>query len=323
MFIQSFSRFLRAKIMVLTVVGLRLSACAPATQSPKDDPGTTDPTEQLLLSSYSAPETARTIATQGTRTGLYAVAVASQSGRLATTGTFTESAHGWTYTAQPSDRMVIAPSDGQRVEYIFETIEGSDPSSVDNFLDSDHRLVFQISSEAHGTLAIQSARVGQDRQMQISGELNVSGKVYAVELNHTGREYSENDSTGMEYQGEHRATGTIQGENYLLTIDEQWYFDMISLPGESASSNSTKFINSGLALDGENYQWESCRLQKSFRGGQPSESDYWQGSGGLWRNGEPHGECGFYSTEFMVGFALYMDNAELVLEEWVLPGDKD
>jgi hypothetical protein len=60
-----------------------------------------------------------------------------------------------------------------------------------------------------------------------------------------------------------------------------------------------------------------------LHGGQPSESDYWQGSGGLRRNGQPYGECGFYSTEFMVGFALYTDNAELVLEEWVLPSAED
>lgn len=323
MFIQSFSRFLHAKFMVLTIVALRLSACAPAAQSPKDAPGATDPTELALLTSYSAPQTARTIATEGSRRGLEAVAVASQSGRLVTTGTFTESAQGWTYDAQPSDRMVIVTSDDLRVEYIFEIIEGSDTSSVDNFLYSDHRLVFEISSEAYGTLAIQSARVGQDRQMQINGVLNVSEKAYTVDINITGRDYFENDSSGMEYQDEHHTNGTIQGENYLLTIDDHWYFDMISLPGESAISDSTNIINSGLALNDENYQWDNCKLQKSFAGGQPSQSDYWQGSGGLRRNGEPYGQCGFYGTEFTVGFALYTDNAELVLEEWILPGKED
>ena len=275
--------------------------------------------ETSLRSSTDAVETARTVAEDSSVLGLTAVVAASnQTGRLTTTGTFTESGGSWTYDQTPSDRMVIRFQDGTSVEFEFETIEGIDTSSVENFLNSTHRLDFTVSSEDDGTVRVYSEKHVQDRLVNLAGSLRINERDYEVDLELVGWEYFDNDSSGMQYDNEYTATGTVTGGDYLLTVDEQWEYVIVSVDG-SSSSASTKVLNSRLVAGGQDYQWDNCTLQKAFSDGQPGDPDHWQATGGLRRDGEAHGFCDLYGTAHSVGFAVYINNEATILEEWMLP----
>jgi hypothetical protein len=284
-----------------------------------------------LRGSFSAADAAKSIVTQSSNVGLFAVSAASTSaGRLVTTGTFTQSGESWRYASEPTDRLILEFSNGQSIEYQFETIEGVDTSSAENFIASNHRLTYQVASAEYGTLRIDSARSGQNRQVEIDGTLRFDELRYTIDLALVSWDYFENDSSGMEYQDEYVVSGTVSGEDYQLTVDETWSFLLVSSVDSSSEStktssvsNATKIMNSRLQAGGVDYQWNNCRIQKAFRDGKPGEMDYWQGQGGLLRNGEQYGDCGWWETPYSVGFALYTAEGEIVLEEWMWDDNGD
>jgi hypothetical protein len=239
--------------------------------------------------------------------------------RLVTTGTI--DSNGW--KAEPSDRLVVI-YEGRTFTVRVSAMNGVF-TSTDDFFSSNHLLEAMIASDGI-EIAVRSERNGGVRRAAARGRMAIDEVWYTFDLTSNGSEYFEHDTTGVDYQEEHRLQGSVDFEGAHLDVDESWRFHLVSSsgPGGAAVSNAIRTIGNRLQAGGHTYEWSGVRTQKAFRDGRPSEVDsYWGAAGSVLRDGQPYGQYRFQADLVTreagyLKFLLELPSETVEVESWTV-----
>jgi hypothetical protein len=213
-------------------------------------------------------------------------------GQVVTTGTLTQTAGGFLYSANPGDRMVVVFSNQRRIELFITALEGDLSQGSAGFFDGDHRFTVRVVVTDEMDAVFESVQQGGQRRIGIEGAITVEGVSYRIDAQAAGTTFFENDSTGSNFRSQTRTTGTITAEGFALDIDEEWSYEMVTTSGSRGGSASaaTRQLGNVLRLGDETYTWEGVSVQFSYRDGKPSQLDtYWQAQGVVLRDGRVYG----------------------------------
>lgn len=208
-------------------------------------------------------------------------------------GTISEDAGQFTYSPDPSDRLVVNTST-LTGEFIFASLLGNLTATSSQFLESDHQLdvTFTFTEPQAFTGRITSLRQRRsptsftsDRASTLEGTWTSNGIEVQANLNGASEIFFEVDSTGSEFRDTTLYTGTIDAGNQATTVDDSWLFELVTAD-QNSSSVTLRTSNSTFTNGTNNYRYQDVRLSTQFRNGVVSNTDNWFAEGQMLRNGE-------------------------------------
>ena len=214
---------------------------------------------------------------------------------LITTGTLTQTGqNSFSYSATPTDRLVVQLSNGENYEIQFQQFTGDFSGDAQNYLSSNHNLSFSLTGPT-ADITVSSQRSGINVQANLDGTLILEGIDYTADLNMTGTNRFDIDNTGFEYNVDNAYTGTLTSATISLTINETWVYNNVSATGSGNAENGIRTFNNSWTRNGNEFRFQNGRLQIAFRDGRPSDysNGYWMAQGELLANGEQIGQMEF------------------------------
>jgi|GEM_PF-2793383 len=287
--------------LILVSALIALSACGSSDKSPT---GSQQGGQQLSVSdseagnAWSAPFNAYQSSSQ---TASFSVEAAWQASILSggttliTTGTLTQTGqNSFSYSATPTDRMVVQLSNGERFEIQFQQFTGDFSGDAQNFLSRNHNLSFTLTGPT-ANITVSSQRTGINVVANLNGNLTLDGIEYNADLNMTGTTRFEVDNTGSEYNVDNTYTGTMVSATLSLTINETWVYNNVVASGLGNAENGIRTFNNSWTRNGNEFRFQNGRLQIAFRDGRPSDFNggYWMAQGDLLANGTQIGQMEF------------------------------
>ena len=221
--------------------------------------------KNLCLQTFAAGYEAGELGTEAVSTAAEAVWGASglNSGYATFVGTLTQSASNsdyWTYSATPSDKLVIIYANGPTIELKFSTFNGYVDGTWENFCDS-HILDFTVKIAGQIDLRIQSqCNVGEHIEWQrtITGTVLYEGENYTIDITHTGSKSSSVSSGIAFYDYQEQYSGTANSSSKVITISES---SVTHLGHNSNLGQHVKEVklwnNSSTTFGGTTYQFQN------------------------------------------------------------------
>lgn len=150
-------------------------------------------------------------------------------GQPTTTGTLRQGADGaLTYSATPSDGLLLTGSSSETVRFTFGALEGDFSTDTRQLLRGDHRVGCTI--DAPGTLAVElgASRTGPNETRSIRGTIWQEGFAYRVDLQSTGLSTYDPDAPAHESSQQRR--GSVMFGDVAITVDEDFDYKLVSAP---------------------------------------------------------------------------------------------
>lgn len=256
---------------------------------------------------------------------VFAASIAN-GGVLTLTGTVTESAgapNGFTYAADPNDRMVIQFADGTRVEAVFAAFEGFFDGTYEDFVDSHSNLDFTVVVAGQVNLHIRSASgpassptrgaglspaAATSFERAISGTYAANGETVTVNLTHAGNRNFEVDGQFLDYLSEEGTIGTIAAPSGQITVNEGYRYTLVRF--DNFVENVTRASLSKVVVGGETYEFVDGFVRKAYRNNLVTDTDFWVARGSLLKNGAPVAQIRF-NGPVIAGAAFPGPRAEL------------
>lgn len=275
--------------------------------------------DQAPFYGFTIPANAQQIATGAAHLTLEAVisaSVAANGGTaLQTSGTLTQSAAGFSYTATPTDRLVIAWSEGAPTDIYVQQIDGDfDSPSVDDFFERNHVVQARVVRSGFNDITVASSKSGTSRNGSVQGTITQAGVEYTLNLHEAETVESEVD-VGTTYKSNSSLTGTITSAALQMTINETSYYRSVYF--ESFAENMSSTIDNTWTHDGNEYAAADVFMRSAFTDALPAEPEFWRAEGILLENGSVIGEVTSEETEFFIRMVLVLTNGEkLTLREF-------
>ena len=199
-------------------------------------------------------------------------------GNLTLTGTLTQTAQGsdvWTYSTNPSNKLVIAFAGGPTVEMVFTQFNGYMSGTWEEFLDQ-HTIDFTIFIAGQVNLRIQSqsgfvmgspfpkspTRVPEwDREWQriLTGSTLYEGEMLTINITHHGNENGFVEPGWSYLAHDETYTGTANSATRQMTISQTSYTSRMH------NSNTANHVlngqltnNSSATMNGVTYQFNNA-----------------------------------------------------------------
>lgn len=234
-------------------------------------------------------------------------------GNLTLTGTISQTAPGsdiWTYSASPSDKLVVVFASGPTLEFTFTTFNGYFSGTWEDFVNS-HSLDFTVTWSSVLDLHIISTANPVSGatiwQRQIQGTTNYQGTQWTLNINHSGKDSSTVDANFAYREYSESVSGTSSVAGVSVNINETyWSVYVYSNISPPARWTFNKWIttNSSATVGSDTYQFQnaqvrwagSTRYPDSVDAGHYNEaidSEYWLAGGTMQKNGTHFGNVVF------------------------------
>jgi len=300
------------------------NSCEDSSESPEPSNELTASEISVAREAYQSPEAVFRLGNQSINS---AAAVLEQTalltGTLTTTGTLQESENGFSYSPQPTDKLVYQNQNGQNIaSFTYRTIQGTINGNAEDFLSNNHEFEFFVDAPGQGTLEISSRNNGQLRSVRMDGTATHNGQDYDVNLLIEGTYYFEVDLTGAELSVDAQYTGTIRGKNFREEVDEQWKYNSVTASGQGGfvAENVYRSFNTAWTVEDRRFQYQDGVLQSVFRNGRPTEWDVnnspWQANGTLLLNGQPIGNMTMGQEGDAIKVWLQLEKGKEELNSW-------
>ena len=252
-----------------------------------DNAGTVqlDPGERLFVAAVaSIGDKTRTVANDTTNLIVSAVfeASAQAGGVFTTTGTLTQIAAGvqqFAYSPTPTDRLVLAYTNADRIEFTVAAFIGSF-DSVQAFTTFHSDLDFTAKSAGVFDFRVQSnsgdpdgiGGIASEFDNRISGSLTLEDGDVRVNLTYLGTTSADSDS-GQLLTTE-RITGTASAAGGSISVDDSFEFGIL---GSVVQFRSRR--NSSGNLGGAVYRLEDVVVQGEITANVVAQPEFWQATG--------------------------------------------
>ncbi|MGC6416398.1 MAG: hypothetical protein ACON3Z_04755 [Bradymonadia bacterium] len=277
--------------------------------------------------------------------GAYCASYMMGGQALVTSGTLTLNGPGgmvcpinglvFSYAQSPADRLVINLANGYSAEVQVDDMRGQLVDGPDAFMDGDHRVDIIVNAPGIFGLKLVSESLGINRRMNIEGDVEINGQRFNVGLQLAGTLRFQNDSTGLQHNGEYRMSGQLSGAGIDARVDESWAYELVcsNRPfrsnGSRCASTAQRRLSNQWTHNGTTYAVTDGFTNAAFIDGKPNPSEfingYWNAGGTLTENGAPIGEIQFRSdaSGAMVGFYLALQGETVELQTWLTNVTRD
>jgi hypothetical protein len=229
------------------------------------------------------------------------------TGMQTTTGTLTQSSSNpdiWSYSSNPSDKLVLNFNDGSSVEFIFYAIDGYTGGDEVDFKWS-HQMDFRVFIQNYVDIRINSNTYPQNGkiywQRTITGSYLFNLQIMSSNISHTGNiEYDIGNGYAF-YTYREQATGNSNTGSLSVNVNEQYKREI------GNNSNTSTFImatqiknNSSGDFSGTVYQYQNVDVfwvagSVLYTGyyDKVIDSGSWSVQGNLIKNGQVYGNVQF------------------------------
>lgn len=256
-----------------------------------------------------------------------AASVLSNASSVRTYGTLTgNGAGGVAYEPMPTDRLVVEPASGERLEIVVVEIAGNGGEAT-SFIQGDHVLRLRVQG-AEIDADVWSSRRGSTREAGAEGQLLLEDRQLEVDLFLRGTETFDSDRSGSRLFDEHDLTGSITQGSARIEVREHWRYEVVSARRgatdsrmETASS-VVRTIRSMAEIEAQLYEWRDVEIKKAFRNGKPNELDtFWEGTGEVLADGVVVGRVEMFAEAYeesggFVGFRVKRAGDVIELERF-------
>lgn len=228
--------------------------------------------------------------------------------KLTTTGTLTQSAPNsgdFTYSPQPTDRLILQFSPSPRVEIVISAFDG-DLGSVRDFarFHTDLRFRIDVPDRFDITVASRSGTPGLSRssgaaadpqtniayERTVTGDVVLNGQTHQVNLQLQGALFFEVDGSFANFERSDAVTGTMTGPVSSETINESSFSHIIV--SDRVVENYTRELDNSATVGGVTLRLQT-RVKRAFVEGEVADTDFWEAVGALSRNGTQVGTVRF------------------------------
>jgi hypothetical protein len=292
--------------------------------TPGTNPATTE-FQSTFLAAHAGPQV---VAYDGSMLSVQLVSSVTAAyyltNQVVTTGTVTwTGAETATYSATPTDRLIVINAQGHKAEFLVKVINATNPQ---DFFKGNWALDFHVLVAGAADLDILAQSVGGQFTSSARGTVTTAGTPSTIDVSSSGSTYFESDSSGSEYRNSYRLTGTLKRGAITRTVDEQWTFRMIvsrSNNKTTSASDAVRVDNGSLVMGADSYKWNNCRTAKAFTNGKPSQDTFWKAQcDSITKNGQPFGQYRAATQQFgqaggfITFFADFANGTSVELEKW-------
>ncbi len=196
-------------------------------------------------------------------------------GQPTTAGTLRQGADGaLTYSATPSDGLLLTGSSSETVRFTFGALEGDFSTDTRQLLRGDHRVGCTI--DAPGTLAVElgASRTGPNETRSIRGTIWQEGFAYRVDLQSAGLSTYDPDAPAHESSQQRR--GSVMFGDVAITVDEDFDYKLVN-----TAERIRHRIGSSWSEGSGRYSLQDGYYQLALTDGRLAVADYWQAQGTL------------------------------------------
>lgn len=277
----------------------------------------------LCQSSFNSANEAGELGTEAVALAAEAVWGASElnGGNLTLSGTLTQSAQGsdvWTYSANPTNKLVLIYAGGPVVEFTFTTFNGYLNGTWEDFIDQ-HNIDFTVFVQNQTNLRIQSesgfVATGYSKSLKtgaipewrrewqriITGTTLHEGEIVTLNLVHNGEEYGSIEPGWTHLMHDENYSGTISSPSAQMTISQSSYMSRLHDSNTATHvlngqlTNNSSFVLNGITYKYENAHaaWAAGSTLSSGDFNVVIDTNYWKAQGTMLKNGQLFGNIQF------------------------------
>ena len=266
---------------------------------------------EILLDLYNYSNNLTAITSNAVSLSIDAVWLAG-----ATTGTLTQNVNNnWTYSATPTDKLILTYSDGSSIEFKFDVITGYDEGDEDNFKNS-HTMDFTTYIKDYIDLRIEStATPNSDKTYfvnKVSGTYINFGESFAVNIEHSYDTYYLVGSSISTAEFNDLVSGTVTSSSKAYQLWDKYY---VSLGHNSDSGIFARDKNRWCrsAVTTANYSYAFSEMRANWYGAtqfadsanagiynKVNESYRWSAEGNILKSDQNYGRV-LFSKEVVDG----------------------
>ena len=229
------------------------------------------------------------------------------TGVITTTGTLTQNPSNpdvWTYSANPTDKLVLNYNDGSSVEFTFYAIDGNTDGDEGDFK-WWHQMDFRAFIQNYVDIRINSNTYPQNGRIywerNITGSYVFDSQIMSSNISHTGNiEYDIGNGYAF-YTYREQATGTSTTGSFSVNVNEQYIKKIANNSNTSTFVMTTQIRNNSSGnFSGTNYQYQNVDVfwvagSVLYTGyyDKVIDSGDWSVQGNLIKNGQVYGNVQF------------------------------
>ncbi|MEN8193039.1 MAG: hypothetical protein ABFS12_09505, partial [Bacteroidota bacterium] len=217
---------------------------------------------ELLLRLFNFSSDVTSISDDAIALAVDAVWGASElAGQVVLTGTLSQNNQDvWSYSASPSDKLVVVFMDGTSIEFKFASIDGYVDGDADDFKES-HAMDFTTYINNYVDIRIVSNTGPYDGKIQwqrtISGTVIIDGDIQNVNLQHNGERESELGSGFLFMTVDETIVGTSSGNNASYSINDRYRVSLAHNSNAGQFNKDTQYWkNSTVSAGGTSYAFQ-------------------------------------------------------------------
>lgn len=253
-------------------------------------------------------------------------------GALTTAGTLTQEEEGFSYSAEPADRLKVVLSE-DTFDFVVSKMEGNLATDAARYLLKAHDFRFRVKGPKKTDLKVRSLRTKAGAvESAISGKFERDEIAFRCDVRAKGT-YSWSDTPdvwqdgdawgtspkGFKLRVERDLAGSVSAEGFSLEVDESMKY--VSILFERFVENRTVVSKNRWTADGVEFALENWTIRKSFLDTLAAEiGSFWRASGTVSRGGKRFGTLGFVVGDAERGIPLRVrlvtEKETIVLEEW-------
>ncbi|MCF6270729.1 MAG: T9SS type A sorting domain-containing protein [Melioribacteraceae bacterium] len=221
---------------------------------------------EALLNIFNFSNNVTAVTNDVVSVSIDAVWLASEiMGTTTITGTLNQNANNyWTYSASPSDKLILIYSNGSSMEFVFTTIYGYDEGSAEDFKNS-HTMDFTTYIKDYLNLRIQSSATPSSDKTnyvkKISGTYIEFAETYTLDIEHTSDTYYYVSGSIAMSEFNDYIVGTANSSSKSYTLNDQFYVSLAhnSNSGTFARSKN-RWCNSSSTMGNTSYKFDGMRI---------------------------------------------------------------
>ena len=229
------------------------------------------------------------------------------TGVITTTGTLTQNSSNpdiWTYSANPTDRLILNFANGASVEFTFYLINGYTDGDADDFKNS-HQMDFNTFVQNQINIRINSNTYWQNEktywQRTITGTSLFDSQNMTVNISHTGNISYDIGNGYAFYTYSEKATGTSSTGSFSINVNEGYRRWIGNNSNQSTFVMNTEITNNSSGnFSGTTYQYQNAMVfwasASVIYGGYYNmvvDPNSWVAQGILQKNGQSYGTVQF------------------------------
>lgn len=246
----------------------------------------------------------------------------TQSGgtEVVATGTLTQqgSSESFTYQPEPTEKLVVAFTDGTRNELWVTDMRGDFSGTPEDYLGRDHVFryrIVQTGGKAALDLEIADGVLSGGTESTLKGTFEIEGVSYTADVARQGTIKSSVENQYADYTTEEALSGTVSGGDLAVELAETYRYRSV-YASQRLLQSTTRTVRNTWTQGGASYAAEAVLVKhlENFKAIEIDTGSRWRAEGFVTKEGATIGELGLEVGSGLVSVFVIIDGQKTVLE---------